>query len=229
MNFTADKTQTLSHIEPKIGEGVFLIKDVAYILKLDYNKVRRWIFEFWDCRFGHNETYTFGDKGFKAVNFYTLIEFYTFYKLRELDFSAQKIQEAHELMSKDLNTKYPFAQDIIHVDNKNIWYEHLGDLMKVDKTRKRYFKDILEPFLNRIEFGKDRIAQKYYPLTNSKNIVVDPKHQFGQPTVSGTNIKTTTIYNLHKGGETNKNISILYNISTEKVHDAIAFHTQRVA
>ena len=67
------------------------------------------------------------------------------------------------------------------------------------------------------------MAKKFFPLSNSKNVVVDPKKQFGQPIINGTTIKTETIYSLYRGGETVESISILYNLTPEKVQDAIAF------
>jgi uncharacterized protein (DUF433 family) len=77
--------------------------------------------------------------------------------------------------------------------------------------------------LDKIEFDDNNLAKRFFPLTGSKNVVVDPKHQFGQPVISGTNIKTQTLFSLHKGGESLEDISALYNISLAKVKDAIAF------
>ncbi len=208
---------------PRIGEGIFLTKDVANILRLPYPKVKHWLSEFWDKRFtdgGHS----FGERQNKAVNFYTLIEFYTFYQLREHGFSAQQIQKAYKVIGNDLKTKYPFANEILRVDDKHIWYEYLGELMKVDDKRKLYIKQLLEPFLHKIDYNADAIAERYFPLGKQKKIIVDPRHQFGQPTVFGTNIKAQTLYDLHQGGETNENIGFLYDLSVDEVNDAISFY-----
>lgn len=209
--------------EPRLGEGIFLTTDVANILRLPYPRVRHWLTEFWDKRFTIGK-HSWGDPKNKAVNFYTLIEFYTFYQLRENGFSAQEIQKAYHIIAKDLDTKYPFAKDIIRIDEKNIWYEYLGELMKVDSKRKLYLKQLLEPFLQKIDYDEDAIAERYFPLGKDKSVIVDPKHQFGQPTITGTNIKTQTIFNLYKGGETDKNICILYDLSLDEVKDAINFY-----
>lgn len=210
-------------IEPSLGEGIFLQKDVSQILQLPNKKVQRWLKDFWDGRFACDYTYSFGDEKNKAVNFFTLIEFFTFYHLRKSGLSAQKIQKYHTLLSKELNTIYPFARTI-HTDGKSIWYESLDELIKADGKRQIDFKAILEPFLDKIEFGKNGLATRYFPVPNSKKIVVDPKHQFGQPTIFGRNIKTSTIYNLYKGGEPNENICKLYDLSMKEVKDALLFH-----
>jgi uncharacterized protein (DUF433 family) len=201
-----------------IGEGIFLAKDVADILQLPYHKVRYCMKGFW-------EHYTFGDDKNKAINFFSLLEFYIFYQLRNHGISSQKIKKVHTQMSKDLHTRYPFAHHKMRTDEKKrIWFEKFGHLIKADGKQQLDLEPILAGFVNRIVYGKNNIAEQYYPLENSNNIVIDPKHQFGQPTITGTNIKTQTIYSLHVAGEATETISNLYDISLIKVNDAVLFH-----
>jgi uncharacterized protein (DUF433 family) len=210
-------------IEPKIGEGIFLTQDVSEILKIQYSRVRRWMIELWDKKFGNDFVTSFGEKGNKAVNFYTLIEFYTYFSLRKEKVPWQQIFKAHTTIAKDLNVRYPFATKL-RTDGKKIWYEQLGNIIKADGKKQFDIESIIGPFLKRIDFGLDELAQRYYPLENSKLVVVDPKHQFGQPTIFGTNITTEIISKLHNGGETIKNIANLYDINEEQVKSAILYH-----
>lgn len=213
---------------PQVGEGVFLIRDVAEILLLPQSKVRFWLIEFWEGRFSKDYRYSLGTKENRSVNFYTLIEFYTFYHLRSNGLSSQKIQKYHNQLSKELKTQYPFARTI-HTDGKYLWYEALGELVKLDGKLQLDFKLLLLPFLRKIEFNSEGLAKKYYPLDNSKNVVVDPKHQFGQPTINGTNIKVSTIFNFYKGGESVKNICNLYDLTLKQVEDAIQYYHRTAA
>ena len=210
---------------PKIGEGVFLIRDVAEILQLPYSKVRHWLIEFWEGRFSKDYRYSLGNKDNRTVNFYTLIEFYTFYQLRLNGLSSQKIQKYHHKLSDELGTFYPFARTI-HTDGKSIWYESLGELIKADGKKQLDLKHILQPFLNKIHFGADGIAERYFPLNNSENIVIDPHHQFGSPTITGTNIKALIINDFYKSGENVENICNLYSITEAQVLDAIHYYNR---
>lgn len=210
---------------PKIGEGVFLIRDVSEILLLPYSKVRHWLIEFWEGRFSKDYRYSLGSKDNRSVNFYTLIEFYTFFQLRDKGFSSQKIQKYYIQLAKELNTNHPFARTI-HTDGKSIWYDALGELIKADGKHQLDLKHILESFLQKIEFGVDGLAQKYFPLTDSKNIVIDPHHQFGSPTITGTNIKALIINDFYKSGESVENICNLYNITEIQVLDAIQYYNR---
>lgn len=212
------KTEEITQIKPKVGEGIYTVRDVSTILQLPYYKVSRWMREFWD-------NYTFGIPGNKAVNFYTLIEFYTFYHLRENGISAQKIKKIHSRIANDLGTRYPFARKI-HTDKKDIWYEHLENLIKADNKKQFDLKPLLIPFLNKVEFNTDEIANRYFPLSNSRRVVVDPKLQFGQPTITGTGIKAEIINGFFKGGESKETICKLYDLHIEQVEDAILYFKQ---
>lgn len=203
---------------PKLGEGIFLTKDIANILDLPYSKVRRGMSEFWD-------DYTFGEKGNKAINFYTLIEFYTFYQLRKEGISSQTIKKAHQRIAKELQTAYPFARSI-HTDGKAIWYDFLEDIVNADGRQQIAIKPILLPFLMKIEFNQNDLADRFFPLKNSKKVVVDPKYQFGQPTITGTGIKVETIGKLYKGGESQNNIAAMYDLKLVQVKDAISYYKQ---
>lgn len=204
------------NVSPKLGEGVYISADVSKILDLDAYKVRRLINGFWD-------SYTFGDGRTKAVNFYGLIEFYVYFQCRQRGMSAQRIKKFHTQLVKDLKTPYPFAHHEIRIDFRNMWVRVYENLVKADGKLQYDFSPILSK-LHRVSYGKNNMAVRFFPLKKSENIVVDPKHQFGQPIINGTNIKTKTIFNLYNAGEPEKIISNLYQLPLDKVRDAIAFH-----
>jgi len=218
------------HVQPEVGAGIYTSKDVAHILKLPSYKVSRNMRDFW-------ENYSFGIKGNRFINFKTLIEFYTFYHLRENGFSAQKIKKIHEDMAKELNTPYPFASKI-YIENiideaskktivkRGIYYEIAAGLVKADRKRQIDIKQFITPFLNKIEFSDSDIAQRYFPLDNSKALVIDPKFQFGQPIITGTRIKAEIINEFYAGGESKENICKIYHLQIGQVEDAILYFKQ---
>lgn len=219
------------NIKAKLGEGIYLVRDVSKILKLDYEKVYRWIVGYWTGNLQEHYNYTFGEQNNKAINFYSLIEFYTFFKLREKGLGSNEIKKLHSELSVLLKTPYPFAiaQDYYVETRKTlktkktfVYYTYLESTIK-RSNKKQFSLDFIKTFLDKVEFDENNLATRFFPLHNSKNVVVDPRHQFGQPVISGTNIKTQTIFNLYRGGESIENLSILYNVSVNKVQDAISF------
>src|ERR1700761_8181194 len=104
-------TQESFKATPELGQGIFLTTDVSQILGLPYPKVRRWMKDYWP-------NYTFGDTDNQAITFKTLIEFYTFFHLRDKGLSVKIIEKYHKIIADELNTSYPFARSI-RTDGKN--------------------------------------------------------------------------------------------------------------
>src|SRR2546423_4608172 len=115
----------------KLGNGIYTVPDLAFILQLPQGKVRRWLNDFYNIRLGskYKGKYSWGQGKEKATNFHTLIEFYVFYKLRENKVGVKTILEAHELMVKQLKTVYPFASSEVLTEGKNIFYSTEDDTM----------------------------------------------------------------------------------------------------
>jgi uncharacterized protein (DUF433 family) len=222
------KFENQTQVQPEVGEGIYTSKDVAHILKLPSYKVSRWMRDFWS-------DHTFGIKGNRFVNFKTLIEFYTFYHLKESGLTSQRIKKIHDDLSIELNTFYPFASKI-YIENvkdgasnksiakRAVYYEIGENLIQANKKRQQDIKLFLTPFLNKIEFNNNDIAERYFPLENSKTVVVDPKFQFGQPIITGTRIKAEIIHEFFEGGESKENICKIYHLQIRQVEDAILYY-----
>lgn len=205
-------------VEPALGEGIYTKRDVADILRLPYQKVSRWMEDYW-------ADYSYSIAGTKFVNFNTLIEFYTFFHMRDHGFSSQFIKKIHEIMSEELDTNYPFARKVF-LDKKNVYYEKFDNLIKVDRKKQFDLKPMLLDFLNKIEFNEFDVADRYFPLDNSKRIVVDPKLQLGQPTIAGTGIKAEIINEFVKSGETKEYICKIFSLQMDQVEDALRYFSK---
>ena len=179
-------------------------------------------------------SYTFGDGRNKAINFYSLIEFYTYYHLREKGFTSSHIKKFHHDLIKTLKTDYPFASIRVAAREKTskkskIWYEYMGEIMRDDRISQPSINSFIKPFIKHIEYGDDLVAKRLFPLGKSKQIVVDPLHQFGQPVINGTNLQTQTIFSLYKAGESKANISKLYDLTEKDINEAVLFHNPKAA
>lgn len=216
----------------KLGQGIYSIPDLAFILRLPQHKVRRWLNDYWDARLGekYKRQYSWGTGKEKATNFYTLVEFYVFYQLREASVGTKAILCAHEEMACDLKTPYPFASAKVLTDGKSILYSlDDGTTVNADKSRQIAFREIIEKFCTKIEWDNAKMAERYYPLGKEHRIVVDPHHQFGQPVIEKTNLLAQTIYGLYQAGESKPFLSRLYAISAKEVDDAIALFNRKTA
>lgn len=210
-----------------LGTGIYTMPDVAAILGLPQAKVRRWLHEYWNAHFGKTDQIAFSDgTGRELVtNFYTLIEFFTFYQLRAKGVTAQRIVKAHKVLEDIYKTPYPFATSSILTDGKDVLFTgEVGDIIHADSTLQITIKEVLEPFCKKIEFDHSQLAKRFYPLGQSHDVIIDPHRQFGQPVVGDTNILTETVFNLYRGGESADFIARVYDLTTRQVQDAINFH-----
>jgi uncharacterized protein (DUF433 family) len=168
--------------------------------------------------------YSWGEGGATAFNFLTLIEFYVFYQLKDAGVKTKEILAAHERLSAKLKTSFPFASTTLLTDGGKILFETEGGaIVDTEPTFQYNLREIIQPFCKKIEFSEERIAKRFYPLGKEKNIVVDPHHQFGQPTITGTNILPNTVFSYYKGGEPIEFISNIFEISKQQVKDAVEY------
>lgn len=215
--------------EAKLGVGIFTIPDLADILNIKYYKVSRLLNEYWDARLAveFRSKYSWTVELNKAVGFHTLVEFYIFYQFKEVGVSTRNILKAHKELSEIYKTPFPFAKSHIlkgiNCFGKKIVFETPdGEFIDLDSTKQLNLK-FIKNFTKKLEFDRNNLAERLYPMGKTSSIVVDPKHKFGQPTIKGTNLYPETIYNLHRAKESKSFIASSYEISLKQVNDAIEY------
>jgi uncharacterized protein (DUF433 family) len=215
--------------KPLLGTGIYTIPDIAMILRLPYSKINRWVNTFWNDKFGqrYGAKYSWNVDLSRAVNFYTLIEIYTFYQLSQSGIASKEILNAHELLADKYQTSYPFANSEIlkclRTDGKKVMFEQNDGVIYSIDIHKQTYLNFIKEFYKNLDFGNDSVAVRLWPLGKEKSIVCDPHHQFGLPVISGTNINVETLYELYKAGEAVWFIADLFNLDESKVTDAILF------
>ena len=210
-----------------LGTGLYTVPDISSILNLPQPKVRRWLKDYWNNQFAENSQSLFssGLGNELVTNFYTLIEFFAFYQLRQEGVTTQKIIKAHKVLSETFDTKYPFAKSNIFTDGRHVLFAgKVGEIIRADETLQITIKEIFEPFCRKIDFNKNDLAERFFPLGKDHSIVIDPKRQFGQPVIGNTNILSESVFNLFRGGESVEVIQRLYDLTKAQVNDAILYH-----
>lgn len=206
--------------------GIYTVPDISRILDLPYYRIQYWVNEYWIKEFCQNKgNYFKGINKDRITNFQTLIEFYTFSQLKIHGIPTKKILNAHNIISEQLKTPYPFATSTILTDGKRIFFspDNEESIIHADVTLQYTIKEIIKQFCEKIDFQND-MAYRFWPKGKSNAIVIDPEHQFGQPIIANTNVLAETLFLLHKGGESVGFIANLYNIPDLKVYDAIEFY-----
>jgi len=216
------------HNKPMLGMGIYTPPDISLILKVPQSRIRWFIKEVWDNRFGQRvfgERYSWDMDNHKAVNFLVLAEFEVVLQLRRSGLSTRRILRAREAIALDLKQPYPFATSTLLFHPRKIWYKLEEMAINADESHQLNFLSFVEKYCKRIDFTAN-LASRIWPNGRGKSIVVDPHHQFGQPVINGTNIMAETIYVMHEAGEPISRLSQLYEVSEKKIQDAIDFYRQ---
>jgi uncharacterized protein (DUF433 family) len=215
--------------KPMLGTGIYTIPDIAMILNLPYSKINRWINSFWNDKLGqkYGLTYSWNVDFTRAVNFYTLIELYTFYQFNQCGVFTGEILNAHEILSAKFNTPYPFANKLIigslRTDGKKVMFEQKDGVIYSVDIRQQTYLCFIKDFFKTLDFGNDSLAIRLWPLGKNRTIVCDPHHQFGQPIIFGTNILAEVISGIHDAGDSIKFIAKTYGLTIHQVNDAIEY------
>jgi len=218
----------------ELGNGIYTATDISRILQIPYPKIHLWINKYWDGELGeaYEGNYSWKVDDTRAVGFHTLVEFYVMMQFAEAGVSTRQVLNAHKELSKAFDTAFPFAQkavlESIHSDGKKIFLSKNGDIITLDGSQ-QFNLGFIKLFFKKLEFDGELLASKYWPLGKKHKIVCDPHHKFGQAVIEGTNIQAEAIYRMHLAKEPIAFIADVYEISEQKVKDALKFFTEKVA
>lgn len=211
-----------------LGTGCYTATDIAQILKMPYQKVNRWMVQYWDGKLGKEfgARYSWTVDKSRAVSFHTLIEFYVMMQLSETGVKPKEVLTAHSQLAHQYQTAFPFAQkkliDSINTDGGKI-YLSLGDVTISLDGSNQLNLSIIKAFFKNLDFDSDEIASRFWPMGRESSILIDPARKFGHPIISGHNIYPEVLHNHVKAGDPIAYIALIYEISEKEVQDAIDY------
>ena len=88
-------------------------------------------------------------------------------------------------------------------------------------TNQRELRRIVQDFLKELEFSGSDIL--WYPLGKDRQIVVDPKRNFGQPTVVRSGVPSQVLARSAKANGSTEVVASWYEVHPEEVRDAVEF------
>lgn len=226
LNYTSNQMNFENR--PKLGLGIYTATEIAQILRVPYGKVYNWMNKYWDGKLGreYDTQYSWQMNGTRAVSFHTFIEFYIMMRFSEAGVPTKNVLKAHSELSQMYNTAFPFAlKEVlmgIHSDGKQIYLETKNGIIELNGT-KQFNLEIIQIFFVNLEFDKDNLASRFWPMGKSKSILVDPNRKFGHPIIDGKNIEPEIIHNHYKAGDPIKYIAHVYQLSEEEVTHALEY------
>jgi len=223
------------------GKGIYTLTTAAKILKINPQRMRRWIKGYTypkniECRsvkplFKTDFEYNPDDV---VISFLDLAELLFINTFTQYGISIQKIRKAAITASGLLKASHPFAIRKMFTDGKSIFAkiaQKENDTSLLDLINKQYqFGKIIEPTLyGCIDFNGYDYAERWWPLGKKKDIVLDPSRNMGQPILNKYNVRTELIYDLYKSKHNINEISDWYELDKNAIKAAISFEEGLVA
>lgn len=163
------------------------------------------------------------------LSFRNLVEMHVLAAIRrQYRVSLQNTRKAVEFMRRGLHTGHPLANQRMLTDGKDLLVRHGQDLLNVSRGG-QVEMDIVQSFLDRIEFGRDGALLRLFPFTTTeiardpRDVVIDPRVQFGRPCLWRTGIPTEVIADRFLAGESIESIAADYEVEPLRVEAAIRY------
>jgi len=217
------------------GLGIYSFADAARFIGAGSGELRRWMTGYTRTRNGETHEYTplwqpqLAGTEIEGVGFRDLIELRFIRIFVSAGVPLLLIRRAIEELQERLGKEYPFTSTQFKTDGRRIFMEMLdenGDQSLVDVVRRQnVMLKVIGPSLrDGVVLNVDEEATRWYPVSRSKAVVLDPERSFGQPILTASGVPTVAVANAVKaeGGDVGR-VARLFEISISDARRAVAF------
>jgi uncharacterized protein (DUF433 family) len=160
-----------------------------------------------------------------ALSFRDLLELRFVDAFIKAGVSWKTMRRAHGTAQMELGTTHPFCSQRIATDGKNILLrqaeEDSDDALLNLVTSQREFLRIVHDFLKELEFCGDEIV--WWPLGKNRQIIVDPRRNFGQPSVAKSGVPAQVLARSVRANSSEDLVARWYEVQRDEIRDALEF------
>lgn len=225
-----------------LGIGLYSFSEAARLTGIESSQLRRWLRGYAYRPKGEQEKRTapplwhspLQDEDLDALSFGDLLEVRFVEAFRKHGVTLQTIRAAARHARELFSTDYPFTSRRFRTDGRDVFAEAIretGETEVMDLAKKQYvFEKVVRPSLyTGIEFGPDEMATRWFPVSNSKAVVLDPQIAFGKPIVTDVGIRTDILYEAFQAEQDKHLVARLYVVPVAAVDHAIRFELRQAA
>ena len=144
---------------------------------------------------------------------------------------VHKVREKAAEMHPD--TSHPFCTKGFVTDGQRIFAEvhrETGETSLLEiATDQHVFAGITAPFLKQLQFKDKTILERWWPLGKDRQIVLDPRKNFGQPTVFREGIATRVLAESYLANGSVDVVARWYEIDAKSVKEAVEYERSLAA
>ena len=215
-----------------LNAGLYTVPEAARLTRISVGKVRRWL-KGYDFRSGTSLRHSGAvwQSEIKPIENKLSLSFRDLLELRFVDafiragVNWKTMRSAHVRAQNELRTTHPFCSNRISTDGKNILLKQAKEdsdqtLLNL-VTQQREFSRIVQDFLKELQFSGNDIV--WWPLGKEKQIVIDPRRNFGQPTLAKSGVPAITLARSVRANSSVDIVARWYEVQPEEVRDAVEF------
>ena len=210
----------------------YAIGRAAQIVRLSPSTLRLWA-----CGDGvHQALFEPASQAPALLSFSNVVEAFVLASMRRVHgVSMQRVRKALRFVGTKLGYERPLIHARFRTDGVRLFVEQADKILDVSGDGQAILQEALVASLKRIEWRGD-LAVRLYPWVRAgdvgrqpKTIMVDPRHGFGQPVITGTGIQARIVAQRYRAGESITDLAKDYGVDLEKIEDAIRCETREAA
>lgn len=165
------------------------------------------------------------------LSFNDLIELYVIKALtRGRNVPLQAVRRAVEYAASEMNVSRVLLSDDLFTFGDKLLLRHLGELVDISRSGQLALEKVIGSYMERIERSESGRPMVLHPEFTSETrvdhafpVAVSPLIAFGDPTLTGTGIRTAVVAARVDSGETATEVAEDYGVPVELVLNALVF------
>lgn len=226
-------------------EPAYRVGEVAHILSLPRATVQAWCFGH-DYRQAHDGSRKLfarvispADEHQRLLSFVNMCELHVLAVIRRHHrLQLSQVRAAVDYMRLQLQEERPLASGRFRTNGIDLFVEHAGQLLNVSKQGQHALREDFERTLDRVDFSSEHdLPIRLFPFTRppsgakvqAKTVLVDPTLSFGRPVLCGAFVRTETIENRFRAGDSIADMAKDYGVAAQQIEEALRFEQRRAA
>jgi uncharacterized protein (DUF433 family) len=234
------KNSRMSQRQDKRGLPAYQLVEASHYLGVPRSTVRSWVVGY-PYRTKGGKSYfrpviTPASRDPLLLSFINLVEVHVLNAIRrEHRVSLDKVRKAIDYLKKSFPSPHPLADQQFETDGVDLFVEKWGQLIGVSLDGQLAIQEIIRAHLRRVEWDAAGMPVRLYPFTRQEVrdeptlVVIDPRIAFGQPVIVGTGIRTATVAERYKAGESIEELADDYGLQPFQIQEAIRCELYREA
>ena len=170
------------------------------------------------------------------LSFSNLIEAFVLLALRkQYNVKMEEVRNALNYTKLRFGVERVLLSKDLRVIKGSLFLEHMDQLTNIGRSGQGAIPEILGAYLERIEWDESDLPLRMFPLTRANELnsprllTINPNIAFGRPIVERKAIKTSSIADRFKAGESISELAEDYDLEVVEIEEAIRYESLPLA